>query len=68
MGTLGYLKNYHSQFDLINDTPIMDKIIAQRNFLQCCGYIDLNGYFNPYLFNLSSLTKDMCKEEDFRYP
>lgn len=35
---LAFLKNYHYQIDQINDTLILDKVIAQRNLLQACNY------------------------------
>jgi hypothetical protein len=34
---LGLLKSAHSQPELINNTPTMDKVIGERNFLQFSG-------------------------------
>jgi hypothetical protein len=34
---LGILKTYHSQPDLINNTHALDKMLGERNFLQCAG-------------------------------
>jgi hypothetical protein len=66
---LGMLKSYHFQLESINDSIILDTVIAQRNYLQSCGYLEVQNFFSPYLFNLSELSEDMCRgEEEFVYP
>ena len=65
---LGFLKNYHSQIDIINDTIILERVIAQRNLLQSCGYSDCNTTFSPYLFDLTTIGNDRCLPDNFLYP
>lgn len=52
---LGFLKNYHSQIDIINDTPIIDKIVCARNLLQSSNYLDIQATYAPYLFDIASM-------------
>jgi len=65
---LGFLKNYHSQIDIINNTPHLEKVIAQRNLLQSCSYPDCNAVFSPYLFDLASIDQTRCQPDNFIYP
>lgn len=65
---LAFLKNYHSQIDLINDSIILDRVIAHRNQLQCCNYPDCNATFSPYLFDLTTIGSDRCLPDNFIYP
>ena len=63
------LKSTHSQLDTINNSPIMDRIIAERNFLQFCGSPEISNFFNPYLFDLSNMDESMCRDDaEFVYP
>jgi hypothetical protein len=68
LGFLAFLKNYHSQIDQINDTLILDRIVSQRNILQACNYQDFSALFTPYLFDLTTIDKDRCLEDNFVYP
>jgi hypothetical protein len=69
LAALGMLKSSHFQLESINDSIILDTIVAQRNLLQTCGNSDIYNVFSPYLFNLSTMTEDMCQdEESFVYP
>jgi hypothetical protein len=68
LGFLGFLKNYHSQIDQINDTLILERVIAQRNLLQSCSYQEPVTMFTPYLFDLTTIGSDRCLEENFIYP
>ena len=36
-GTLALLKSYHSHVEAAIGTTLMDRIISERNLLQCCG-------------------------------
>lgn len=65
---LAFLKNYHSQIDSINDTPLLDRIISQRNILQACSYLEICALFTPYLFDLATIGNDCCLEDNFAYP
>lgn len=65
---LAFLKNSHTQLDLVNDTIQLDKVISTRNFLQSSNYSECNTTFAPYLFDLTSMGKDRCLEENFIYP
>lgn len=57
------------QLEGINDSIVLDNVVAQRNFLQSCGITEINNYFSPYLFNLSTMTEEMCRnDENFVYP
>jgi hypothetical protein len=48
---------------------VLDGIVAQRNFLQSCGSIEINNFFSPYLFNLTLMSEEMCRDDDnFVYP
>ena len=67
LGWLGFLKNHHSQIDLINCTLPMERVMSGRNLLQSCNHPDLTGTFCPYLFNLA-MPEDRCQEEPFLYP
>jgi hypothetical protein len=60
LGFMAFLKHYHSQIDLINDTIILDRMIAQRNLLQACNYQDPSALFSPYLFDLTTIGNDRC--------
>lgn len=55
LSMLGFLKNYHSQIDIINDTPIIDKIVCARNLLQSSNYLDIQATYAPYLFDIASM-------------
>ena len=55
MAVLAMLKSAHSQPDLINNTPILDRVIGERNFLQFCGTGEIANFFSPYLFDLSNM-------------
>lgn len=68
LGFLGFMKHYQTQIDLINDTLILDRIVAQRNLLQACNYQDPVAIFTPYLFDLTSIGNDRCLEGNFLYP
>ena len=69
LSQLGLLKSSHFQLETINDSIILDNVIVQRNFLQSCGINELNNFFSPYLFNLTTMTEDMCRDdENFVYP
>lgn len=68
LGYLAFLKHYHSQVDIINDTIVLDRIIAQRNLLQACNYQDPSALFTPYLFDLTTIGNDRCLDENFIYP
>jgi len=35
---LSFLKNYHTQIDIINESLIMEKVVSHRNMLQSCNY------------------------------
>ena len=52
---LAILKSPHFSLDSFNDTIVMDKIICERNILHGADTIEINNYFNPYLFNLSNM-------------
>lgn len=69
LSQLGLLKSQHFQLDAINDTLALDIVVHQRNFFQGCGTTELQNFFSPYLFNLTSMSEDMCRdEENFVYP
>ncbi len=68
MGCLGILKSAHCSLDLLNDTPNLDHLIAERVILQSCGPTDITSYFSPYLFRISTMDETMCLEENFIYP
>jgi hypothetical protein len=61
LSMLGFLKNYHSQIDIINDTPIMDRVVAARNLLQSANYQEVQATFSPYLFDISSMGPERCQ-------
>ena len=65
---LAFLKNYHSQIELVNDTLIMERIISQRNILQSCNYTECITLFTPYLFDLTTIGNDRCLDDNFIYP
>lgn len=65
---LGFLKNYHSQIDIIANTPIIERVVSQRNLLQSCNYADCNSLFSPYLFDLTSIDSSRCQPDNFVYP
>ncbi len=56
LSQLALLKSSHFQIDSINDSIVLDNIVAQRNFLQSCGMTELNNFFSPYLFNLTTMS------------
>lgn len=60
---LSMLKSAHSQIDTINNSPLMDKVVGERNFLQFMGTTELSSFFNPYLFDLVNLEEGMCRED-----
>jgi hypothetical protein len=68
LGFLAFLKNYHTQIDSVNDTIVLDRIIAQRNLLQACNYQDPAALFTPYLFDLTTIGNDRCLDDNFLYP
>lgn len=69
LSQLAVLKSPHFQLESINDSIVLDSIVAQRNFLQACGSIELNNFFSPYLFNLTLMSEEMCRDDDnFVYP
>ena len=65
---LSFLKSYHSQIDIINNTHLAEKIVSQRNMLQSSNYADLNSVFSPYLFDLTSIDNERCRPDNFIYP
>ena len=65
---LAFLKNYHSQTDALVNTPLLDKIISQRNLLQSSNYSDINNVFSPYLFDLTTIDQERCQPDNFIYP
>lgn len=65
---LGFLKNNHSQIDLINDSIALDRVVAHRNFFQSANYPDCNAAFSPYLFDLTTIGNDRCLPDNFIYP
>lgn len=65
---LGFLKNYHSQIDIVSDSLILERVIAQRNLLQSSNYPDCNLVFSPYLFDLTTIGTDRCLPDPFLYP
>lgn len=68
LGFLAFLKHYQTQIDQINDTLILDRVVAQRNLLQACGYQEPAAIFTPYLFDLTTIGNDRCLEDNFSYP
>jgi len=69
LSQLGVLKSQHFQLDGINDSQALDVVVYQRNILQSCGVNEIQNFFCPYLFNLSSMSEEMCgDEENFIYP
>lgn len=67
MASLSMLKSAHSHPELINNTPILDRVIGERNAFQFSGPAEVANFFSPYLFDLSNLEPWMCQEE-FVYP
>jgi hypothetical protein len=57
LSQLALLKSFHFQLESINETLALDNVISQRNVLQSCGPTELQTFFSPYLFNLSTLTQ-----------
>ncbi len=57
LSQLALLKSSHFQLESINDSIVLDNIVAQRNFLQSCGMNELNNFFSPYLFNLTTINE-----------
>ena len=41
----------------------MDKIVAQRNELQGSGVSEIYTFWNPYLFNLTTMDESMCRDD-----
>lgn len=68
LGFLAFLKNYHSQIEMINDTLVLERIISQRNVLQSCNYPECVTLFTPYLFDLTTIGNDRCLDDNFIYP
>ena len=69
LSQLAILKSTHFQLESINDTIVLDTIVTQRNLLQSGTVHELNNFFSPYLFNLTTMTEDMCRDdENFIYP
>ena len=56
LSQLALLKSSHFQIESINDSIVLDNIVAQRNLLQSCGMTELNNFFSPYLFNLTAMS------------
>lgn len=47
----------------------MDRVICERNYFQFCGPNEISTYFNPYLFDLTSMEEHMCRDDiEFVYP
>lgn len=77
-GCLSFLKSRHANPESVgntnpnqDNTVHMDKLIAERNFLQGTMPQDVVGYFSPYLFRLSDQPADCCNynsENTFVYP
>lgn len=65
---LGFLKNYHSQIDIINETPFMDRVVAARNLLQSANYQEVQATYAPYLFDIGSMGPERCQPDEFIYP
>ena len=63
LSQLAILKSSHFQLESINNSIVLDHVIAQRNFLQSCGVMEMNNFFSPYLFNLTTMTEDMCRDD-----
>jgi hypothetical protein len=51
---LAYLKSDHSYPDAY-DKKDMDRMVSERNLLQCTGVQEINTYFTPYLFKISDM-------------
>ena len=68
LSLLAFLKNYHSQIDIITDNIILDRVVAHRNLLQSCNYFECNSVFSPYLFDLTTIDKERCLPDNFIYP
>lgn len=63
------LKSSHAQPFAINNTPVFDRVLAERNILQFSGPHEVHNFFNPYLFDLSNMDESMCMDEtEFVYP
>ena len=66
---LSMLKSAHAQLDTISNSPTMDRVVCERNYLQFMGPTEISTFFNPYLFDLANLEEHMCREDiDFAYP
>jgi len=66
-GALSFLKNQHSHPDsvgtkIINtaNSMVMDRLVCERNLLQCTSCDELATYFTPYLFRVSEMPADCC--------
>lgn len=69
LSQLAVLKSPHFQLESINDSIVLDNVVAERNLLQSCPANELANFFSPYLFNLSTMTEEMCQDdENFIYP
>lgn len=58
---MGMIKSVHSQPEIILSTPLFDRVISERNFMQFSSAYEFSTYFNPYLFDLSNLEESMCR-------
>ena len=69
-GVLAFIKSSHSHVENYVGTALFDRIICERNLLQCCGSDELYTYFVPYLFSISKMGVDDCEIVDdvFVYP
>ena len=59
-GALSFLKNQHCHPDTFLNSMTMDRLICERNLLQCTSCDDLVTYFTPYLFRVSDMPPDCC--------
>lgn len=68
-GLLGFMKSYHIYPDTIMNSPVLDRICAERNLLFFCPYLEASLLFSPYIIDLNNLTATMCQlDGQFEYP